>query len=126
MQNILVDLKKLILLILICLIISPLFPYTETEASVGGNYFGGRILSMVSCTCNTDGSSQVTIKGPGSSSGTYLYSSSVKTYARNSVKPSSFLLGKYSSAGVCLIGVVPNCTELPISKGTINYIGTSF
>lgn len=125
MQNILVVLKKVGLLVLICLILSPLFPYQETEAFIG-NYFGGKISYMVPCTCNTDGSSQITIIGPTGSIGTYLYTPTVKTYAKNSVKLNSFLLGKYSSGGSCLVGVLPECTTLPITKGTLNYIGTSF
>ncbi|MEY2671904.1 MAG: hypothetical protein RL687_321 [Candidatus Parcubacteria bacterium] len=126
MQTILADLKKIALLIVLCLILSPLFPYKETEASFGSSYFGGKIISMVTCSCNTDGSSQISISGPGGSSGTYLYSSSAKTYSRNSVKMGSYLLGKYSSGGSCLIGVAPKCTTLPITKGTVSYTGTSF
>ncbi len=127
MQNILVDLKKLGLLILICLTISPLFPYQDTEAAfAGGGYFGGRIISMVPCSCNPDQSSQLTVAGPSGSSGTYLYSISTKVYARNSVKPNSFLLGKYTSGGSCQVGVPPECSPLPITKGTISFTGTSF
>jgi hypothetical protein len=93
---------------------------------MGGTYFGGKISSMTSCSCNTDGSSQVVLRGPMGSSGTYLYVPANKTYARHMVNQGNYILGKYKSGGQCLIGAEPECTTLPISKGTINYVGTSF
>ncbi|MFA7192227.1 MAG: hypothetical protein WC089_02945 [Candidatus Paceibacterota bacterium] len=126
MQNILVDLKKLGLLILICLFMSPLFPYTETEASYSGSYFGGKVMVKESCTCSP-GDYLLTISGPKGSSGTYLYSplAGTKTYSRGTVKQGSYLLGQYSSGGSCLMLGTP-CEPITASKGTIKFVGTSF
>lgn len=125
MQNILVDIKKIIILIIFCLILSPLYPYKDTEAAFLGSYFGGRVTSMVPCSCNPDGGSQISVVGNSSSSGTYLYNTMTKTYSRHSVKPGSYLLGKYTPGGSCLVGAPPTCSALPITKGTINFTGTS-
>lgn len=118
---------KFIFLMSLFMMIIAMFPhYPDTEASMGGTYFGGKVSSMTICTCNTDGSSQLTLKGPKSSSGTYLYVPANKTYAKHMVKQGNYILGKYKNGGECLMGAEPECTTLPISKGTIDYVGTSF
>lgn len=126
MQNILVDLKKLGLLVLVCLILSPLYPYQETEASFGGSYFGGKVTSKEPCTCSA-GDYLLTVSGPMSSSGTYLYSplAGTRTYSRNKVQVGTYLLGQSSSSGTCLMLGEP-CEEIQASKGSIKFIGTSF
>lgn len=88
-------------------------------------YFGGKVTASVLCTCNTDMSSKITIQGPGSSSGTYLYVPANKKYANYSVQSGKYLLGKYKSGGACKMLAYPKCTTETISKGTIDFTGTS-
>lgn len=91
------------------------------------SYFGGKVLSTVTCTCDPD-TQFLTIKGGILGSGTYVYSiASTKMYAKKIVKPNSYLLGKYKTGGECLMVEGPDCVpyEQPITKGIIEYIGTS-
>lgn len=91
--------------------------------SFGGSYFGGQVVFKVECTCNVDGGSQLTINGPFGSSGTYLENSMTRIYGNGEISMMSRLLGKTTEGGVCLVGTQPYCTELPITKGTIDYTG---
>ena len=120
------EIKFIFLMSLFMLIIAMLPHYPETEASAGSTYFGGKVSSMTICTCNKDGGSKVVLQGPGGSSGTYLYVPSKKTYTNHLVKSGNNLIGKYTPGGVCQMLAYPKCKIEPISKGTIDYVGTSF
>jgi hypothetical protein len=121
MNNILSELKALSFLILFFIIVS-VVPFFSVEA-FSLSPFGGRVVSIVPCSCSEG--SQVTISGSSRFSGTYLYSSATKLFARRSVSPGGYLIGRYSPGGVCLVGAPPTCTDVGITKGTITFIGTS-
>lgn len=105
--------------------------YSSVEAAVSmSTPFGGKVTLKESCTCSP-GDYLLTVTGPKGSSGTYLYSplAGTKTYSKGKVKQGSYLLGKYSSGGECLM-IAPDpvdpCEPILASKGTIKFIGTSF
>jgi hypothetical protein len=117
-----VQIKTLIILVVILAIFS-LLPTNKTNAGLGLP-FGGRITSMVPCTCNGIGS-QVTIKG-GRFSGTYLYDQiAVRKYSHYFLSPGRWVLGDYTPGGECL-QAPPPCVPLIITKGTITRTGISF
>lgn len=95
-------------------------PFVEGSS---GTFFGGQVVSKVACTCSAG--SQVTIKGPGQSSGTYLDLGTAKAFQNYSISTGGNIVGKYSTGGQCLVGVSPECTTLPITKGTIVMFGSS-
>lgn len=92
-------------------------------SSFGGRYFGGQVQTKIKCTCNVDGGYQLTINGPYGSSGTYLENEMTRIIGNGQVGMMGRLLGKARDGGVCLIGKQPYCTQLPITKGTIDYTG---
>lgn len=93
----------------------------EVGASFG---FGGRVTGMQACQCS--GGYQVTIQGPGQSSGTYLQSPASRAYKTGFLSNGRNVLGVYNSGGTC-ITAPPYCEEeLPITKGTISFFGVSF
>ncbi len=89
--------------------------------------FGGRITTVIPCTCSTG--SQVNVVGTGRNaqfSGSYLYLPGITIVkGKGKVLPSRIILGKYSPGGTCMVGVAPECTTLPITKGTKGTIGTN-
>ena len=93
--------------------------------AAGLPWFGGRITTVVPCTCSTG--FQVGIIGyPATFSGTYLYlPGATQVRGKGNVLPSRLILGLYSSGGVCMIGIPPECSNLQISKGTMKIIGTN-
>jgi uncharacterized membrane protein len=97
---------------------------TGGGSTTGGmQYFGGKITTMVPCTCSNGDQLTIILGGK---SGTYLYKSGVKTYGSHMVIPGVWSLGGYEGGGTCMVGEKPYCTTLPISKGTISFIGTSY
>lgn len=106
------------------LIIFSFFVNKKTEAGFAfANPFGGRVTSTQTCTCSEG--TQVTIQGPGQSSGTYLYKSSARGYKYRFISPGRNVVGKYSNGGSCKMTGDP-CYEVPITKGTITIFGASF
>ncbi len=93
--------------------------------AAGSLWFGGRITSTMQCNCS--GGSQVTISGLGAKySGTYLYlPGATQIRGKGNVLSGRFIIGKYSPGGECMMGTQPYCIVLPISKGTMNLIGTN-
>jgi len=110
----------ILFLVVIVFLASKLY---ANSGSLGGSYFGGKVISKVPCTCNTDGGFQITLSGSLSSAGTYLENNQTKKYGRFMISVSNNLLGKTIIGGVCMVGAQPYCTPLPITKGTINYTG---
>ena len=86
--------------------------------------FGGRVVSKQMCTCNND-AYIVTVQGSGSSSGTYLETSSARGYKYYFLNAGRFVLGNYTPGGQCLMAGNP-CYPQPITKGTITMFGASF
>ncbi len=98
------------------------FKFANTKSSAMG--FGGRVTMKQSCTCSSG--YQVTIQGPGQSSGTYLESPGSRSYKNYTISPGRYVLGTYTPGGQCLYYVGESCEELQISKGTIKSYGVSF
>jgi len=119
--------NALILSFLVMVIFGFLFPPSVTYGQSLLSPFGGKITTMIPCTCSSG--YQINIAIPYKHAGFYLYLPGItKLYKRNLVYPTAWILGKYSSGGVCAITLPPPavCGSLPITKGTITYIGTSF
>ena len=116
--------KKRKLLIFSILILVGLFLYTSVSASALP-WFGGMITKVTPCTCSMG--SQVTVVGfPSIFSGTYLYQAGVaQAKGKSNVIPNKFVVGTYIPGGVCFIGVPPECSTLPITKGVIGTISTN-
>ena len=96
------------------------FMSTPPKSEGAGNYFGGKVMSKTPCTCSTG--HQVTIQGPGDSSGTYLDTGAIG-YKYYFASPGRNILGTYSASGSCrvIVTVYPKtCKDLEISKGTIS------
>lgn len=116
--------KKRKALIFSILILIGFFMSFSVVFGAGLSWFGGKITTVTTCTCSEG--SQATITGfPWIFSGTYLYLPGITQVKKGSVAPNKQILGKYSSGGACMVGVLPNCTSLPISKGTMKLIGTN-
>ena len=112
--------KLFIFLALLLGVLNFFIPPTKTEAS--SQYFGGRIVSKLSCSCS--GGYQIRIVGPNGSSGTYLYEGA-ELYDHYKVTFGKKLLGGYSSGGKCTYLVGEDCVSRTISKGTISFTGAS-
>ncbi|MCC6323617.1 hypothetical protein IT400_02370 [Candidatus Nomurabacteria bacterium] len=115
--------KNKLYLLIFSLIISIFLPNKYLNAT-GGNYFGGRIVSIVPCTCSIG--YQVGITGPGTSTGTYLYTGFSTGYRNYLPSFGRNILGGYTPGGICMVGVAPICEPLNISKGTFSFFGVSF
>ena len=121
MKNLRVKIELLSVVFLLMLVFSIFVP---TKSALGiKQYFGGKIILMVPCTCSSG--YQLTLYGFGTNSGTYWYNDFAKKYRNYSVINGKWVLGSYTPGGVCMVGVAPFCTLLPISKGTITSIATS-
>ena len=108
----------------IILLLAIFFVSFSFAFAAGMLYFGGRITTVIQCTCSVG--SQVSVVGfPSIFSGTYLYVSGVtQIKGRENVVPGRLILGNYSTGGTCLVTGTP-CVTLPITKGTMTKIGTN-
>lgn len=119
--------KQLTSFLLIIVIFSFFYFFSDKPTEAGSTFvngFGGRVTMKMSCTCSSG--YQVTIQGPGQSSGTYLESPGTRLYKNNFMSPGRNVVGTYNPGGICLVTAYPKCKELKISKGTINISGVSF
>jgi len=118
------SLKERKVLIFSILILIGFFVSFSVVFATGISWFGGKITTVTTCTCSTG--SQVTIIGyPAIFSGTYLYMpGTTQIKHKGNVVSNKLILGKYSPGGTCMMAGDP-CTSLPISKGTMNTIGTN-
>jgi hypothetical protein len=117
---------KKIAIFLILILVGGFFVFSDALGVGFLKNFGGRITTVIPCTCSTG--SQVTIIGsPKIFSGTYFYSpSTTRVKGKGNILPSRKIIGKYMSyGGLCLVGVAPECTQLPISKGIMELISTN-
>lgn len=86
----------------------------------GGNLFGGRIGSITVCTCSVGEALGI---GP-PRGGSLLLAPGSRIYANSRIAPGMWVLGDYSSGGICLVRAGKYCYPVPV-KGTIIKIGTS-
>ena len=105
------------------LLVSLLLPISVNALSIPGfgGSFGGRILTVIPCTCSA---SLLLIVGP-PKGGSFIYRPGVSTLYRNyRLTPGNWALGNSSGRDVCLTGVPPFC--VPAGNGPIiRRMGTS-
>lgn len=115
------------LFILLCVLaVSSVFiPVTESEAGLSKS-FGGKVTASVICGCAPT-TSLITVTGSNKSmSGTYLYVlGSTKGSGKIFARPGSNILGRYVPGGVCVQGIIPACSPLNATKGTLTAVGIS-
>lgn len=88
--------------------------------------FGGRVTMKQACTCS--GGNQVTIQGPGQSTGTYLELPTTRLFKYNFISQGRNVTGVFTPGGQCtyLDPKTQTCMPRVITKGTINFAGVSF
>ena len=88
--------------------------------------FGGRILTVIPCTCS--GTLLVTVGPPKPGVFVYVPGASFLYSFYQIYKPGSFVLGNYIPGGICLASAKKllgtKCIPLP-NMGTITQVGTS-
>ncbi|MFP4539626.1 MAG: hypothetical protein ACLFNN_01655 [Candidatus Paceibacterota bacterium] len=122
--------KKLFFLHLLFLIILPAFVVMLTDPELVKAQkttipFGGMVNTAIYCSCNSGMTSYyLYISPPVGGPLLYVQGQSFQYPNRSLPRPGVWALGLYDTGGVCMVGVKPYCTSLPV-MGTIDYVGTS-
>ena len=138
--------KQIKLLIASILVITGLFVFSVVSGAGGGGsggagggsagasggssgagsemIFGGKITSVIPCTCPSNvGSKVVVVTGGGLNgqfSGTYLKNQATISIGKSKILPSRNIIGKFVPGGICLMLSYPSCVPGPtITKGLI-------
>lgn len=103
----------------------PSSPYYALIADPLGSPFGGRITSIIPCTCSVPPTMlKITVGQP--RGGSFLFIPGVSTLYRNyKLLPPSWVLGTSIGRRECLVGIPPACTSAGFGGTIIRMVGTS-
>lgn len=93
-------------------------PLSTRAASV----FGGRIMSIIPCTCSPG---MAVIVGAPRPAILLFVPGASRLFSRGRVSPGAWTLGDYSSGGICMQIAGDTCASYPSIQGTIIKMGTS-
>lgn len=114
-----------LLLIAGALLVSRFPPFSRAYAGLLGGSFGGRILTIVPCTCS--GGASIIVGPPGG--GNFYISPLSKIYpvaSRLTLHPTQWILGSsVPGAPPCLTGVPPACVPTNLPTATVTQAGVS-
>ena len=87
--------------------------------------FGGRITSIIPCTCSVPPTMLKITVGP-PKGGSFLYIPGISTlYMFYNLLPPSWVLGLSIGRRECLVGIPPACTSVGLGGTIIRIVGTS-
>jgi len=90
-----------------------------------GTSFGGRVTSIIPCTCSIPPTMLKITVGP-PKGGSFLYIPGISTlYMFYNLLPPSWVLGLSIGRRECLVGIPPACTSAGLGGTIIRIIGTS-
>lgn len=114
-----------ILLIISGLLVAPVAVLALTFPNPLGGSFGGRITSIVPCTCSVPPTMlKITVDPP--VGGSFIFIPKVSTlYKFYKLLPPSWVLGTSVGRRECLVGVPPTCAPAGAGGTIIRMTGTS-
>ncbi len=111
--------KKAVLFLFITILVFSSIPLTKANAA---SVFGGRIMSIVPCTCSPG---MAVIVGAPRPAVLLFVPGISRLFSRGRVSPGVWTLGDYSSGGTCMQIAGKTCAPYPPIQGTILKMGTS-
>lgn len=87
--------------------------------------FGGRVVSIIPCTCQIGGIAIYVAMPKPPYVGMFLWQLPItRPYLWYVPYPKVAILGNYIPGGICMVGAPPVCVPIPL-LGTITQVGTS-
>ena len=113
------------IIVVLIILFTPLSVFAFSFSNPLGSPFGGRITSVIPCTCSVPPTMLKITVGP-PKGGSFLYIPGISTlYQHYNLLPPSWVLGTSIGRRECLVGFPPACTPAGFGGTIIRMTGTS-